>query len=73
MSNQNECTDNAVLANIKHCLHDLRFVNVVICKIEKVKKETFVITNAKHLALLETFWTNMMPDVRRLPGHPTYY
>jgi hypothetical protein len=55
-----------VITNIKHCLHALRLVNVVRCKlIDGYQKVSFDKGSEADNALLERLWTNMMPNVKR--------
>ena len=54
-----------VTMNIKHCLHALRYVNVVITQMEKAQKTVVDLKLPKHQALLEEFWENMRPNITR--------
>ena len=54
--------------NIMHCLQSLRNVNAVINSIEIVKKTPVDLANAAHVALLDRFWTNMRPGIRKESG-----
>ncbi len=57
-----------LIANISHCLHSLRSVNVTIHRLEVRRKEQFDKSNLHHVHLLEQLWTNMRPNVRRAGG-----
>ena len=54
-----------VTMNIKHCLHALRYVNVVIHQLEKSQKTVVDLKLPKHQALLDEFWQNMRPNIPR--------
>ena len=58
------CT-SIVTMNIKHCLHALRYVNVVIGQLEKSQKTVVDLKLTKHQALLDEFWQNMRPNNTR--------
>lgn len=51
--------------NAKFCLHSLRYINMIIIHLEKLKKEKFETINMIHMNLLESFWNNMKPNTKR--------
>jgi len=56
-----------VLANMRLCLSSLRFVNLVISRIEKLQKASFSHKEEAHGALLTTYWLYMFGDQQRCP------
>ena len=54
-----------VTMNIKHCLHALRYVNMVIYQLEKAQNTVVDLKQSKHQALLDEFWQNMRPNITR--------
>jgi hypothetical protein len=55
-----------IIANIGHSLKDLRFINLSYTKlVETLKKKAFDKSNISHIKMIETFWDNMKPDIRR--------
>lgn len=62
---KNDNNNLIIITNITHCLHALKYVNVIMLRIDKLRKKSFIETNSDHLNLLESLWDNMKPDARR--------
>jgi ELMO domain-containing protein len=54
-----------VSMNLVHCLNSLKHVNDVIWVIEGMILQKVDMSNSQHSKLLEEFWSNMRPGVRR--------
>lgn len=55
-------------SNISKCLDSLQKVNLVYSKLDSLKKQNFDNANTKDVETLESFWSNMKPNIRRNGG-----
>ncbi len=62
-------TNTILMRNVTYCCHAIRLANVVYSRIVDMKTEPIVQSNETHLALLESLWSNMKPNVRRTSKH----
>jgi hypothetical protein len=62
---KNDKNNLIIITNITHCLNALKYVNVIMLRIDKLRKKSFNETNNEDLNLLESLWNNMKPNIRR--------